>query len=786
MTKTRDNHYVPQWHQKGFTAERENEFRHLKRKVIDIQSGPKTVYSKKWYTPTQCFYQTDLYTTFFGSEISDDIEQKLFGYIDDNGSTAVRAFLLDDQSKWHHHVLDLFVYLDAQKLRTPKGLDWIRSKYPALNQNELMFEMQALRTIHCTLWTEGVRELVSAEDSGVKFIVSDHPVTVYNYACPPDSDSSKYPNDPDIALKGSQTIFPLDKNRCLILTNSEYAKNPHGSDPIELRTNATKIRKSMVNTINFINTRKLDSDEVTMINYIIKSRAKESVAAGKEQWLYPENDIQCDWAELRHVLLPPSDELHQFGGEMYVGFDDGTTYYQDAFGRTAPQHNFLDKDIDESSIGRNDHCGCGSARKYKNCCHNVADEKRQTWAVASIRERNLAFCKAIRDILGLNNGKSWTDVRREISSAQIKEIYEFYAILWPLDTDIYSLLPKSDGKFRGLYTGPLDVRTIGAYALGIASHFDEFLIESPIVNPNTVNPEFNPIDTPDSYKYQALKDCLFMLRLEPLISFGLISLIPDPSEFDLHLLREMMGLARGRRNEVVSERDRQLHFRLSILDLLNSTNPMPLDVKVRMLVNEFGLTEQQAKSTFDGLDGNAENESLMLLQSDAGGQLIQSRMGPNYEMALFIAQVTGSVIVTDSESRWIQLQRAQHRTQGVVNYPWGDIYDQSNMIPLDYGSVDTFKKSSDGKFVCARQLLKSIDILVRADDRNVTKITRLEKQAIELTKFLSDGSTETAEIKVLSPDRGFYDKTVQRLLVRSGCSRYDDYVRSVYYVGNHL
>lgn len=44
-------------------------------------------------------------------------------------------------------------------------------------------------------------------------------------------------------------------------------------------------------------------------------------------------------------------------------------------------------------------------------------------------------------------------------------------------------------------------------------------------------------------------------------------------------------------------------------------------------------------------------------------------MGPNDEMALFTAQVTGSIIVTDSESRWNELQAAQHRRSGVVFLP---------------------------------------------------------------------------------------------------------------------
>ncbi|TQP08445.1 hypothetical protein FLM02_19015 [Vibrio cholerae] len=162
----------------------------------------------------------------------------------------------------------------------------------------------------------------------------------------------------------------------------------------------------MVNTIEFINTRKLNADEVTQINHIIKSRAKASVAAGKKEWLYPENDVACDWADLRHVLLPPSGELHRYGGEMFAQFEDGSVHYQDAFGRTTPQNEYLNKNIDEAQIGRNDLCGCGSGRKYKSCCRNVPGDLRTTWDVASIRERNLAFCNCIRDVLGLNSGKT--------------------------------------------------------------------------------------------------------------------------------------------------------------------------------------------------------------------------------------------------------------------------------------------------------------------------------------------------------------------------------------------
>ncbi|MEI4896483.1 hypothetical protein Q8G71_34895, partial [Klebsiella pneumoniae] len=85
----------------------------------------------------------------------------------------------------------------------------------------------------------------------------------------------------------------------------------------------------MLSTIKFITSRKLTDEEVKKINYMIKSRSNKSIAAGREDWLYPEKDIKNDWAELRHVLLPSLNGVLGFGGEMYVKFEDGSVHYQD-------------------------------------------------------------------------------------------------------------------------------------------------------------------------------------------------------------------------------------------------------------------------------------------------------------------------------------------------------------------------------------------------------------------------------------------------------------------------
>jgi hypothetical protein len=157
MSAARDNHYVPQWYQEGFFEPGRKSIAYVDltpdKKVLS--DGRVIVQNSAWSnTPTsRAFFQTDLYSTFFGTSVNDEIERMLFGNVDSKGSQAVRAFIGTDVQEWHDHFQTFFDFLDIQKIRTPKGLDWLKAQYPALAQNELMFEMQGIRALHCTIWS---------------------------------------------------------------------------------------------------------------------------------------------------------------------------------------------------------------------------------------------------------------------------------------------------------------------------------------------------------------------------------------------------------------------------------------------------------------------------------------------------------------------------------------------------------------------------------------------------------------------------------------------------------
>jgi hypothetical protein len=479
----------------------------------------------KW-GPKQCFYDYDLYSMHLGTMVNDDVEKFLFGSIDVRGAKAVRAFADGDLSAMHNSFQDFFEYLDAQRLRTPKGLDWIKSRYSSLDQQQLMREMQGLRFMHCTMWTEGVREIISAEHSDVKFIVSDHPVTVYNAAVPLSNPACAYPEDPSIESIGTQTVFALDANTCLILTHLEYAQDPKAPDLTLPRTNARYRGQSLVRTDAFIRTRKVSRDEVIAINHLLKSRARRYIAAANREQLYPEKAFTGTWHDIAHVLLP-GDDLWRFGGEIYVGHNDGSTRYQDAFGRTSRAHEYLRRKDRKTAPRPNDECGCGSGRKFKHCCRDMPQGDRPTWDVYGIRERNLMFCHAVQDILGLKSGKTWDDVRRELSDEQVAAIHKAFRSLWPEGTDLSELLPRpKKDRFRAVYLGTSDPRTVEAIALGWLPFFDEVVLPHPFINPIRVRPEYSPIESPMQHKAQTLKNVLLLLTLEPFIWTGHVTSSP--------------------------------------------------------------------------------------------------------------------------------------------------------------------------------------------------------------------------------------------------------------------
>lgn len=779
--QTRNNHYVPQWYQRGFLALGQSRLFHLNldpdRKTLPDGRQVLRMALHQWGTK-KCFAEYDLYTTRFGSIVNDDIEKRLFGILDDQGSKALRAFALGDPSEVHESFQDFFEHMAAQKLRTPKGLDWIRSCYGPLDQIDLMVEMQALRLMHCTMWAEGVREVLSAADSDVKFIVTDHPVTAYNAQINPTSPDCAYPLDPMVASVGTQTVFALDANTCLIFTHLEYAKQPDLQDLTRLRTNARHLGMGMTRTDAFIRDRRLSRDDVIAINHLLKSRAKRCIAAANKDWLYPERHFSRSWAQIAEVLLP-KDDLWRFGGEIYVGYKDGSSGYWDEHGRRSKAHEYLTRKTPRKNVAANDFCGCGSAYAYKDCCQQLPADERPPWEVYGLRERNLMFCNAIQGILGLQDGASWEDVRRTLSDNQVRRIHEAFAGLWPEDTDLAALLPRPNPKkLRSVYNGIADPRTIEATVLGWLPYIDEIVLVNPFFLGTRMKPEFSPIDSPAAHKMQTLKNVLLLLKLEPFIRAGLVHLVPDPGEVSAALgqhVREVLthrtagwkppkgGL--HRLLKLGEEEHRRFIWMLPEASQRHYIAKHIPEADAAMVDRVIAYFNHQA-----------EADPYALLQplpvGDAGAQF-QIYKGLNLESAMYLAALTGSVIHVDTDAHWQQLVKDAQPSGAPSQQAWAPVRQALAEItfPVDLDPRRLADRLSNGDRLpigtLLRRLAHSVSVPVAGSTpHELAKQVRQARGKVEHKATPADDNNMLkTRLDLHVPPAGFFRHEVQRLLV---------------------
>lgn len=350
--KYKENHYVPCWYQEPFLPTvGERKFRYLDLHPEQFRD-PKGVLRTKtalWrWGASSCFKETDLYTVKHGRYELTDIEQFFFGKVDDEGRKAVEFFaryeLFNDfrgglsPDKLLHSLLN---YMSVQKFRTPKGLRYLSSLIRESDKNLLLMEMQRLQNLHCAIWTESVWAIVGADQTETKFIVTDHPVAVYNREIFPDSEYARQHTDPDIRLNGTHTFFPLSPTRLLVLTNLSWVRNPYGNGK-KARPNPQFFRTAMFKFTEIQTGRQLDEVEVNQINFIMKRRAHRYIAAAREEWLYPERKIPSDhWRKLdeRYLFMPDPRCLH-LGGEILIGYKGGRSEAFDEYGRRPWQKDY--------------------------------------------------------------------------------------------------------------------------------------------------------------------------------------------------------------------------------------------------------------------------------------------------------------------------------------------------------------------------------------------------------------------------------------------------------------
>lgn len=627
------------------------------------------------------------------------------------------------------------------------------------------------------MWYECVREIVSAAKSSVKFIVSDHPVTIYHPKLAPDATDCQYPADPSVELIGSQTVYALDENHCLIFTNLEYAENPAGAALLLRRTNARFRGESLARTDAFIRGRELSETEVHAINWVLKSRAKKYVGASNSAWLYPERHCTLSWEEIATILLPRRD-LWKFGGEIYIGHKDGTFAYRDQFGRTSKSHELLTKPALAKEPAPDAECGCGSGIAFRECCADLAPEKRPSWRALSIRERNLTLVRAIHHILQLGGNKDWLEVRRDLSDDQVSRIHEVFAALWPTDTRLIELLPSPQSKrSRALYLGVMDERTFSTAVIGMLAYLDELVLVHPFVNANGVRPEFSPIHQPAQYREQTLRSVFLLMFLEPEIRAGRVHLIPDPLDYDSGFRNEIMAIT-GRSDDKtklgpIDEALAQVLCRDEMMRFIKRLPPAEMKAYIMRHIPEE--SEQLTDEAFDSMvrlwKEELKADPLALLDpppSSAEGGEFKVFKGFNRETGLFVATLTGSFVYTNSDTQWVRL----HETDGIHRYEPDPAAKDAVQHIANLGiEVPTFAfhhHAESSGATRARTRLREVALALRAGvTHDLSELSNVKDEFLP-----AEDDSLAYKLRASVPLHGFQRTDVSRLVLTFG--RLDD------------
>lgn len=347
--QTERNHYVPQWYQRRFLPAGETHFHYLDLTPDTLTSAGGTKYTRRAinrWGPPSCFCLDNLYTLKLGTWSSDAVEHRFFGPIDARGKMAVEFFSDYAMKDGVHEAFEAIIpYMDAQRFRTPRGLDRLKLLTDVRNQNAALILLSRVYQYNATMWAEGVWEVVNATQSPTKFLLTDEPVTFFNSKAFPRSPDFAYPKDVELADAGTRTIFPLGLDRCLISTHLQLVRNPN-MNPRKARANARSYSTTMRDLSRIQHGRELEEDEVLRINFILKRRATRYIAAVDKEWLYPERRVSTDhWSKLDDdwFLLPNPYKVPFTTGIFAGGYKDGSSFAMDEYGRRPGQQGYQDE-----------------------------------------------------------------------------------------------------------------------------------------------------------------------------------------------------------------------------------------------------------------------------------------------------------------------------------------------------------------------------------------------------------------------------------------------------------
>jgi hypothetical protein len=300
------------------------------------------------------------------------------------------------------------------------------------------------------------------------------------------------------------------------------------------------------------------------------------------------------------------------------------------------------------------------------------------------------------DIFGINRNRSWQKVKEGMTDARIREFYIFISDLWPLDTDPDSMLPAPTSSLRALYLGENEPEVMLQNVFRFCLYSDQILLVNPFDNPNVMADEYNPIHHPGEWRLQTLRLVFHLMMLAPWIAADLVTLIPDPGDFNRALRVKTWDLAGVRleghkpsKDDVDVSALKQRTRRTLLMS--------PRDYVERTAKEMHpDMSDREVRAFADSIESERLNDPLLPNQTldQMPAQMMATRMGANLEMGMYICHATGAFPYTNVNFRWKEILGARQEL-GTTAQVWSPLTNAFQQ--LDFKFLDHV----DSKFACS-------------------------------------------------------------------------------------
>ena len=286
-------------------------------------------------------------------------------------------------------------------------------------------------------------------------------------------------------------------------------------------------------------------------------------------------------------------------------------------------------------------------------------------------QRTALVIEKLVSIFKIDSEDALEKLKKNISPKQVAEFYEFYGEVWRPDNGYNSFLPNVEECTRGLYLGDIAPEIFLNFINRNIFLFDEILIVDPILNPWSMRHEYNPINKPEDYLEDTLKIVIFYVMAMPYIESGIVKIIHDPFDMDFKAKKEIYEyLEKTYKNQEFSDKSK------AEMDFFQRKQLF----RIAQRVAQFDDSEK-LKSFLKMKDGDVEGvKKFLKMKSERDyisleaplmenkGSMTLLRNGPNIEEALYISQITRSILTTNM---WVNRSKIFNLAKGNKKFRGG-------------------------------------------------------------------------------------------------------------------